>query len=98
MPALRRRPRRCGSRSRRGVLELLLRAEQRVEHLLAQPLGDDQGDRAADEAEQDQLAEPTAAAALLLLRRLIQADRDVAHAARGLADVLLQLLVVEDLL
>ena len=39
-----------------------------------------------------------AAAALLLLGRLVEADADVAHAARGLADVLLQLLVLEDLL
>ena len=55
-----------------------------------------QRDGAADDAEQDDAAE--AAAALLLRGRLVQRDADVAHAARGLLDVLLQLLVLEDLL
>src|SRR3954470_24840302 len=82
-----------GARSRggrRGVLELLLGAEQRVEHLLAQPLGQRRGAPPADDAEQQDAAEP--AAALALLRRLVERHARVARAARGLADVLLQLL------
>ena len=42
----RRRARRRRRRGRRGVLELLLGAEQRVEHLLAQALGDGERDAA----------------------------------------------------
>ena len=86
---------RVTTRGRRGVLELLLGAEQGVEHLLAQPLGEGERDSAADDAEQQDAAE--AAALLLLLGRLVQRDARVAHAARGLLDVLLELLVLEDL-
>ena len=48
-------------RGGRGVLELLLGAEQRVEHLLAQALGDGERDRAADDAEQQDATEAAAA-------------------------------------
>ena len=54
----RRRRRRSG---RRGVLELLLGAEQRVERLLAQVLRDREREPGADDAEQDELAEAAAA-------------------------------------
>src|SRR4051812_48182204 len=90
-----RRSRWRGSGGRRGVLELLLRTEQRVEHLLAQALGHRQRDAGADDADEQQPAE--AEALLLLLGRLAQRHGDVAEVARGLLDVLLQLLVLEDL-
>src|SRR4051812_7226218 len=86
--------RRCGGR-RGGVLELLLGAEQRVQDLLAQALGERERDPAADEAEQQ---DATEAAAALLLRRLVEGDAGVAEVLRRLLDVLLELLVFEDLL
>src|SRR3954453_889529 len=79
----------------RGVLELLLGAEQRVERLLAQPLGEREGHAGADHADEQQALE--AAAAPLLARGLVQRDAGVPDVARRLLDVLLQLLVVEDL-
>src|SRR6218665_2023979 len=82
-PGLRRRARRCGRRGGRGVLELLFGAEERDEHLLAEALRDREGDDAADDRDQDELAE--AAALLALGRRLVQGDGHVAHAPGGLA-------------
>src|SRR5215218_839058 len=86
--------RRRGGR-RGGVLELLLGTEQGVQDLLAQALGEREGDTAADEAEQQYPAE---AAASLLLGRLVEGDTGVAEVLRRLLDVLLELPVLEDLL
>src|SRR5215217_8368435 len=77
---------------RRGVLELLLGPEQRVEDLLAQALGEREREPGADDAHQQELAD---AAAALLLRRLAQGHRGVADRLRRLLEVLLELLVVE---
>src|SRR5688572_18182808 len=91
------RGRRGRRRGRGGVLELLLRAEQGVEDLLAQVLAHGEGQSGAHDADHEHLAEP-AALLLLLLRRLAQGDRCVAERLGGRPQVLLQLLVVEDLL
>src|SRR5215210_425590 len=79
----------------RGVLELLLGAEKRVQDLLAQALGEGEREPAADETEQQ---DPAEAAAALLLRGLAERDAGVAEVLRRLLEVLLELLVVEDLL
>ena len=82
--------------SGRGVVELLLGAEQRVEHLVAQALAHGEGHAGADDADQQQLGE-AAAALLLLLGALAQRLTGVAERLGGVLDFLLQLLVVEDL-
>src|SRR3954453_22578304 len=61
----RRRRGRRGGRGCRLVVELLLRAEQRVEHLVAQTLAHAERDRGADDAQEQQLAETEAPPALL---------------------------------
>src|SRR4051795_8574529 len=86
------RGRRGGRRG--GVLELLLGAEQRVQDLLAQALGEGEREAGGDQAEQHEPAEATAA---LLLRRLVERDAGVAEGFRRALEVLLELLVVEDL-
>ena len=70
-------------RGGRGVVELLLGAEQQVEDLVAQVLAHGERDAAADDAEQQQLAE--AALALPLLGPLAQRVAGVAQrVGRGL--------------
>src|SRR4051794_15426569 len=84
-------------RGGRGVLELLLGAEQRVEDLLAQPLADGERDAAREDEQHEQLAEAEAAAPLLLvLRGLAESDGRVAERLGGRLHVLLEPLVVED--
>src|SRR4051794_9085109 len=78
--------RRC---CRRRVLELLLRAEERVERLLAQALAEDECQTDADDDQHE-----AAAAALLLLRRAQGVGR-VAQRVCRLAQLLLRLLVVQ---
>src|SRR4051794_39306914 len=85
-----------GGGGRRGVLELLLGAEQRVQDLLAQALGERERQARADDPHEHDAAEATAA--LALLGRLAQRHGGVADRLRRLLEVLLQLLVVEDLL
>src|SRR6476469_2832404 len=71
------------------VLELLLGAEESVEHGLAGALAEDQGHGGADQAEQD---DPTEAALLVLLRRP-EGLGGVAQVLRGDLEVALHLLV-----
>ena len=88
--------RRCGRRGGgRGVLELLLGAEQRVEHLLAQALGDGERDAAADDVSSSRRPKLRP---FLCLGASRSATRRVAERLGGVLEVLLQLLVVEDLL
>src|SRR4030081_3067115 len=79
---------------RRRVLELLLGAEQRVEHLRAQLLAAGERDAAA-EREHQQLAAETAAFPNPPLGRFAQRERRVADRLEGVAKVTLQLLVLE---
>src|SRR5256714_887724 len=76
---------------RRGVLELLLGAEQRIQHLLAQTLGQRERSARTDDQEED----PPAPALLLLGLRAAQRVGRVAEGGRGLLELLLGLLVVE---
>src|SRR5215210_6388820 len=92
---IRRRRRRARRRhGGAGVLELLLGAGQRVEHLLAQTLAHRQGETAGDRHREDPAEEP--AAGLLFARSLAQGHRRVAQRLGGIPDVLLELLIVED--
>src|SRR5439155_9475636 len=81
-----RRPRRGGGG--RGVLELLLGTEQRVEHLLAQTLGESERSARADQ-EQDH---PAAPAAPLLCLRAAERIGSLAQRRRGLPQLALGLL------
>src|SRR5947209_9259546 len=86
------RRRRAGTGGRR-VLELLLRAEQRVEHLGAKLLVGRDGDAAADSEQQQQPAE--AEPPLALLGRVLDRFGRLARGLIGVAQVALQLLVLE---
>src|SRR6185436_19553603 len=77
-------------RGRAGVLELLLGAEEGVEHGLASVLAEDQGQAGTDEGEEDEAAELALAA--LALRRA-QRLGGVTEALGCDAEVLLHLLV-----
>src|SRR5258706_456357 len=55
---------RRGRRGRRRVVELLLGAEERVEHLVAQVLAQREGQAGADDADEEQLADAALAALL----------------------------------
>src|SRR3954452_25471565 len=85
--ARRRRGRRGG-----GVLELLLRAKERVEHLLAKVLGEGEREHRSHEQEQQQ---PAAPALTLLLRPAERVGRITQMGSRFL-QLLLRLLVVHD--
>src|SRR3954453_10100462 len=80
-------------RGRRGVLELLLLAEERVEHLVAQVLAHAERHAGADDEQHQRAAE---APLLLLLGALAQRVGGLLEVLGGLLDALLQLLVVEE--
>src|SRR5436305_11818928 len=90
------RGRRLGGRRvrRRRVLELLLLAEQHVEHLGAQLLAPGQRDTGADQDDRDP-ARGLAPAANALARGVRECDRSVAGGAERLADLGVELLVLE---
>src|SRR3954452_2515702 len=80
--------RRCGGGR---VGELLLATEDEIQDLVAQTLVPRDGDRAADDRDEEQLAEPEAP---LLLGPFLQRATDFLQRLCGLLDVLLDLLVV----
>src|SRR4051794_34548558 len=94
-PSRRRRRRRRRGGGGRLVVELLLRPEERVEHLVAQALAEAQRQAGTDDADQQELAEP--AAALAALRPLAQRVARALQRVRRVLQLALELLVVEQL-
>jgi hypothetical protein len=86
---------RCGlrRRRRRAVVELLLGADEKVEHARAQVLAEDHRQRACDREQQQRAADPSAPARLL--GGLAQRARRLAQRVRRIPDLALELAILE---